>query len=88
MKTEYRQSFLKEILKIKDPKLKNTIAQVIESVKKAETLAGIPNLKKLRGHQHFYRIRSGHYRFGISIESQVVTFVVLAHRKDIYKKFS
>lgn len=87
MKTEYRQSFLKSLQKLKDQKAKNAVAGVIEAVKKAESLPEIPSLKKLNGYSHYYRIRMGAYRIELSIQDEVVIFVLLAHRKDIYKKF-
>lgn len=87
MKTEYRQSFLKNIQKIKDQKVKDAVVKVIEAVKKAEFLPDIPNLKKLQGYKHYYRIRIGAYRIGVSIQDEAVIFVILSHRKDIYKNF-
>ena len=87
MKIDIRNSFLKDLKKIIDPTLKEQVEQAILSVKKAETLSDIPNLKKLRGYRIFYRIKIGDYRTGVMIENNLVTFFVFMHRKDIYKFF-
>jgi len=53
----------------------------------ARSLAGIPNLKKLKGFKKHYRIRVGDYRAGVIIEGENVIFERLLHRKDIYKYY-
>jgi mRNA-degrading endonuclease RelE of RelBE toxin-antitoxin system len=47
----------------------------------------IKNLKKLTGYDTYYRIRIGDYRLGIKVDGETVYFVVIEHRKDIYKGF-
>lgn len=39
------------------------------------------------GYESFYRIRIGDYRIGIEIINEVITFITIFHRKDIYNKF-
>ena len=50
-------------------------------------------MTKLQGYDHYYRIRVGDYRLGISIAitleetEEMFRFVRCLHRKDIYKRF-
>ena len=69
--------------------LKAEIEQAILAVESAATTQDIPNLRKLKGNKKgiFYRIRVGSHRLGVTIENDVVTFVVCRPRKDIYKFF-
>lgn len=87
MKIEYKKSFLKELKKLRNKGLKNSIAECIVQVESADNIASIKNLKKLSGYDLYYRIRVGDYRIGIKIENGIVYFVVFEHRKDIYKGF-
>jgi mRNA interferase RelE/StbE len=87
MKVEFKKSFLKELKKLKNKSLKNSIAESIIQVESAENIANIKNLKKLTGYDIYYRIRVGDYRIGLKIEKDAVYFVVCEHRKDIYRKF-
>lgn len=87
MKVEFKKSFLKELKKLKDKHLKNSIAECIFHIESADNLSHIKNLKKLAGYDVYYRIRIGDYRIGLKIEKNLVNFVVCEHRKEIYKKF-
>ena len=87
MKVEFKKSFLKELKKLKNKSLKNSIADCIIQVESAENITGIKNLKKLTGYEIHYRIRVGDYRIGIKIEKEVVYFVVCEHRKGVYRRF-
>jgi mRNA interferase RelE/StbE len=87
MKVEFKKSFLKELKKLKNKSLKNSIADCIIQVESSENIAQIKNLKKLIGYDVYYRIRVGDYRIGVKVEKEAVYFVVFEHRKDIYKKF-
>jgi mRNA interferase RelE/StbE len=87
MKVEFKKSFLKELKKLKDKKLKNSIAEAINQTELAENISQIKNLKKLAGYDFHYRIRVGDYRIGLKLEGETLYFVVFEHRKDIYKEF-
>ncbi len=87
MKTEFKASFLKCIHKIADNNLKEKIIECIKNVELSDNIKQINDLKKLKGHKSFYRIKLGDYRIGVKIDSEVVVFVTVAHRKDIYKLF-
>ena len=49
MKVEFKKSFLKELKKLKNKSLKNSIKESIIQVESAENIAHIKNLKKLTG---------------------------------------
>lgn len=87
MKTAFKDSFYKALLKLRNPKLKSEIAVIISEIEYAEDLRKIPNLKRLHGRGKYYRIKIGDYRIGLKLVDEVVYFVDLAHRKDIYKHF-
>lgn len=61
--------------------------EVIEAVEKADSLADLPNLKKLKASKNYFRIRVGDYRLGLALENDAVIFVRFLNRKDIYKHF-
>jgi len=63
------------------------LQQVIEAVESCNSLAEVPNTKKLRGAPTLYRIRIGQYRVGISVEGDTVAFVRFLHRKEVYRYF-
>ena len=78
---------MKCIHKIADNNLKAKIIECIQNVELSDNIKQINDLKKLKGHKSFYRIKLGDYRIGVKIDSEVVVFVTVAHRKDIYKLF-
>ena len=87
MITYYRTSFERDIKKITDKKLLDSIAETIENIEKSESIKDIDNLKKMSGYKTFYRIKINDYRLGITIDNNIVNVVRFLHRKDIYKLF-
>ncbi|MER3457355.1 MAG: plasmid stabilization protein [Chloroflexota bacterium] len=87
MNVQFKESFIKDLRAIRDSSLRARIKEIIEAVEQARRLEDIANLKKLTGGSHYYRIRVGDYRIGLTIEGEVVTFVRFLHRRDIYKRF-
>ena len=83
MNTQFKESFTKDLRKIRDKDLLNRAKAVIETVEQAQSLGQIPNLERLKGWTRYYRIRVGDYRVGLAVEGNVVTFVRFLHRKDI-----
>ena len=89
MKTEFKDSFLKDICSIKDRKLLLRLEQFIVAVENVDNLSQIPNLKKLKGQKNkvYYRSRIGNYRVGLIIKQDIVVFVRFLKRKEIYRYF-
>jgi len=68
--------------------IKQRLLEIITAFETTTQLADIPNVKKLQGFKKYYRIRLGDYRLGIElIDENTVLFILIAHRKDIYKNF-
>ena len=80
-------SYLKDLRELVNKQTRADIQAIVEVVEKADSLAGIPNLKKMHGRANYFRIRTGDYRVGIIVESDNVTFVRCLNRADIYKHF-
>jgi len=87
MKVEFRKSFEKDISRILERHLLARIKSVIEEVENADSLLDVSNIKKLKADGDYYRIRVGDYRIGFVEDGDVVTFVRLLHRKEIYRYF-
>jgi len=88
MKVLFTKSFAKDLRKHeKNRGIFNQIQQIIENVEQAETLTEVPNLKQLKAKGLYYRIRTGDYRIGMTIEEDTVTFVRALHRREIYRFF-
>ena len=78
---------MKDVKKIKDPKLKDKILSVIEDMKEASKLEELRSLKKLSGHPTAYRIRIGDYRLGFYFEEDTIMLARFLKRSDIFKVF-
>ena len=87
MKVEFRESFLRDIRKIKDKGILETLKKTIEDVENAESLAEINSLKKMHGPRGYFRIRLGDHRIGLKVEAETVHFVRFLHRREIYRFF-
>ncbi|GAB4555098.1 MAG: type II toxin-antitoxin system toxin RelE3 [Pleurocapsa sp.] len=89
MKTEFKDSFLKDIRAVKDKKLLLRLEQFILIVENVDDLSQLPNFKKLKGQKNkvYYRSRIGNYRLGLIIKQDTVIFVRFLNRKDIYRYF-
>lgn len=87
MKTEFRKSFEKDLRKLRDPQVLARVKAVILDIESAVSLDEISNIKKLTAKGSFYRIRVGDYRIGIIAEGELVTFIRVLHRKEMYRNF-
>ncbi len=87
MNVQFRKSFEKDLGKIRDEDLLIKIKTVIEEIEKAENLLDVNNIKKLKADGNYYRIRVGDYRIGLTDNEDVITFVRVLHRKEIYRYF-
>jgi mRNA interferase RelE/StbE len=83
----FEESFLKDLRGVKDKPLLRRVQELIETVEQVRSQDTLTGLKKLKGGGNYYRLRIGDYRVGITIENQIVTFVRLLNRKEIYRFF-
>lgn len=87
MTLEFRASFTKDLRSIRDRSILRRVRETIVEVEAAGSVLEIKNLKKLRTEGHYYRIRLGHYRLGLTIEDNTVSFIRLLHRREVYRYF-
>ncbi|MBW7867207.1 MAG: type II toxin-antitoxin system RelE/ParE family toxin [Brumimicrobium sp.] len=87
MNVTFDKSFDKSLDKLKNQQIKSRISKIIEKCETANKLTDIPNLKKMTSFTSYYRIKIGDYRVGIEFDGTTIDFVIVAHRKDIYKVF-
>ena len=87
MKVEFRNSFLKDIKKIKSKYTTNFIQSVIENCEKAKTIAEIKDCEPLQSRGKYFKIKHGQYRFGILIDKGMVEFLKFGTRQNFYNDF-
>lgn len=89
MKVDYSKGFIKAVNKLSG-KQRNSIRDVIDEVKKAQSLEEITDCIRMVGYHTVYRIRIGSYRafftFHIEIVDDVVFFRYLITRGQAYTK--
>ncbi|MDE2736878.1 MAG: type II toxin-antitoxin system RelE/ParE family toxin [Gemmatimonadota bacterium] len=87
MKVEFRNSFERDLRRIRDQAIKERIKTVIEQIEKVNDLTEASNVRKLRGGENHYRVRIGDYRLGLLLNEGTVVFVRCLPRQDIYRYF-
>jgi mRNA interferase RelE/StbE len=85
LKILFKESFLKDVEAIGDTALKKRVRKAIAQVEQASTLKDIRSLKKLKGGDRYYRIRTGDYRVGLVLDDDIAVFVRCLHRRDIHR---
>jgi mRNA interferase RelE/StbE len=88
MVVEFDSSFEKSLQKVKDDKVLKRVFKVIELFEICDNMQNILHVKKMSGFKNYYRYKLGDYRIGFELLSnQTIRFIIIAHRKEIYKKF-
>jgi len=87
MQVEFRPLFIRDLRAFKDRKLRQRIEAVILEVEAANSLAELRNIKAIQGSPNFYRLKVEDYRLGIYLQDDIVAFVRVLHRKEIYRYF-
>jgi mRNA interferase RelE/StbE len=87
MKAIFLGSFLKDVKKLRDAKLRLSIEKAIYDVENAAVIDEIRGIKRLSGHQNYYRIRVGEWRIGLKVQGNAVQFVRCLHRREVYRFF-
>jgi mRNA interferase RelE/StbE len=87
VKTQFRDSFEKDLSAVSDTALLRRVQKVVEQVEAARAFRDIPNAKRLEAKGKYFRVRIGDYRIGIVFEEGAVTFVRCLHRREIYRFF-
>ena len=81
------KKFLKQLSKINSIETADLVRKAISNVESASSISQISHLKKLKGYSNYYRIKIGDFRIGILLEQNIIDFVCLMHRKEIYVYF-
>ncbi len=87
MKTVFLASFLKDVKKLRDSKVRRAVEGAIENVEAAKSVGEIKSIKRLSGHQNYYRIRIGDWRIGLKVEADTIQFVRCLNRREVYRFF-
>jgi mRNA interferase RelE/StbE len=87
LNVEFRGSFVRDLKKVREQRTRDRVREIVEFVERASGLQEIGGIRKLRGGEHYYRIRVGDYRIGLLVEGETAVFVRFLHRKDIYRYF-
>jgi mRNA interferase RelE/StbE len=88
MEVHYRQSFLRDIKKLKKHRIYDEIVDLaFTTLPGIMTLRELTNIKIMKGHSNRYRIRIGDYRMGIEIHGSMIEIVRALHRRDFYRYF-
>lgn len=88
MIVEFDKSFEKSLRTIHDHNVLRKLKRIIIHIENSTSLLQLPSIIKLSGFSNYYRIRIGDYRVGIELINKTkVRFIIIAHRKEIYKIF-
>lgn len=91
MKVQFKNSKKKDLNKLRDAELITRIKAIIIEVEKASSLEDVSNVKKLTAKGAYSRIRIGNYlgnyRICIVTDDDVIRFVRVLHRREIYRYF-
>lgn len=88
MNVEFDKSFLRSLDNITDSKILHKVGTVILKCETVNSLFEIQNVKKLSGFSNYFRIKISDYRIGFELlNKSTIRFIIVVHRKDIYKKF-
>ena len=87
MNLQFRNSFLKDVKKLKSGSTVNLIHSVIENCEKAVTISDLKNCEPFQSRGKFFKLKYGQYRFGIYIDKGTVEFLKFGTRQNFYKDF-
>ncbi len=85
MKLEISKDFEKSLSKIKNKAFISSLQLLTIKIINAKNLDEIPNIKPLKGHKNYFRIRKGEYRIGFKYRANTIILLFAGHRKDVYK---
>ena len=88
METRYRQSFLRDLKKLKNQPVYHPIFTLaFDLLPAATSLREITDVKPMTGYPNRYRIRIGTYRIGIELQGDTVEVMRVLHRREFYRYF-
>lgn len=88
MEVRYRESFLRDLKKLKKhPMYGRVFTLAFETLPAAADLREVPGVRPMTGHPDRYRIRTGSYRLGIEAKGPHIELVRVLDRRDFYRYF-
>ena len=87
MKVEFRNSFARDLRRLRDKSVKERVKATIQQIEEVDDLKEVSNVRKLSGSGNYYRVRIGGYRLGLLLNQDTVVFVRCLPRRDIYRYF-
>ncbi|KPK44430.1 MAG: hypothetical protein AMK74_05205 [Nitrospira bacterium SM23_35] len=88
MKLLYGKRFSKDLDAIRhEAKVKKHLLELIEQIKKTDSVANLKGVRKIEGYQNYFRIKVGNYRLGIKLTKKKIELIRFLHRKEIYRRF-
>ncbi|MDZ7705979.1 MAG: type II toxin-antitoxin system RelE/ParE family toxin [Trueperaceae bacterium] len=87
MKIYAAKSFVRDLNKLKDARLRKRIDTALRTLAAAESLSNLTNVKAMEGASDAYRMRVGDYRLGFTLQNGEITLLRCLHRRDIYRRF-
>ena len=87
MKVEYHKSFERDLRRVRDRDLLNRVKAVLIELENSEDLEAFTNIKAMKGHPEYFRVRIGDYRLGFKRTDDGVRLIRFLNRGDIYQKF-
>ncbi len=88
MKLVFERRFEKDLKKIKEKNILQSLKSIIDNISSVDSLLELDeNIRKMKSNPRYWRIRIGDYRIGLEKHRDKIIFVRILHRKDIYKYF-
>nr|VFJ52584.1 MAG: mRNA interferase RelE/StbE [Candidatus Kentron sp. FW] len=87
MIVRFRKSFERDLKKVKHRSVLRQVREIIEQAEMASEYREVAGLRKMTGHNEYYRIRCGEYRIGIVLNGVEMEFVRCLHRREVYRYF-
>ena len=84
----YRKIFLKDLAAIPKRHRSRIERLVFDEIPASENIFSDFDVDRMKGYEHYWRIRTGQYRIGIKItDDSTVIFYRVKSREEIYRVF-
>ena len=84
----YKKIFLKDLAAIPGRYRSRIERMVFDEIPMSENIFSDFDVSRMKGFEHYYRIRTGHYRIGCRItDDNTIIFYRVKSREEIYRVF-
>ncbi len=84
---EVDEIFKKDFQHLKNKEIQKRVIDKLNIIEKIENINDIPNVKKMKWFEKFYRIRLWDYRIWFEFDGIKIILLRVRSRKDIYNIF-